>query len=100
MFVIHQKGKNKMFIRPHAQFIINSMINNPEDWFFGNYTCQNRQINICLWSSNGFVFMDTDPHTGAFNLVEKWVISRLKGKTNIVGRYRRSLKKDTINEKT
>ncbi len=84
------------FIRPHAQFIINSMKNNPEDWFFGDRTCENKEIDICLWSSNGFPFMDTYPHTGAFNLVEKWIISRLKGKTNIVGKYRRSLKKNKV----
>lgn len=45
--------------------------------------------------------MDTYPNTQAFSLVEKWIISRLKGKTNIVGKYRRSLKKDKVqNERT
>ena len=81
-----------MFIRPHAQFIINSMKNNPEDWNFLSNTCSNLEIDITLWTSNGFLFIDTYPETHAFNLIEKWIISRLKGKTNIVGRYRRSLK--------
>ena len=89
-----------MFIRPHAQFIINSMKDNPEDWTFGNCTCENQKLNICLWTSNGFWFLDTYPNTEAFNIIEKWIISRLKGKTNIVGKYRRSLKKDTSNERT
>lgn len=85
-----------MFIRTHAQFIINSMKNNPEDWSFLSNTCSNSEIDITLWTSNGFWFIDTYPTTGAFNLIEKWIISRLRGKTNIVGRYRRSLKTDKV----
>ncbi len=85
-----------MFIRPHAQFIINSMKNNPEDWFFGDCTCENKKINMILWHSSGFWFIDTYPHTGAFNLIEKWIICGLRGKTNIVGKYRRSLKTDKV----
>ena len=41
-----------MFIRPHAQFIINSMKDKPEDWFFQDCTCYNTNIDITLWSSN------------------------------------------------
>lgn len=85
-----------MFIRPHAQFIINSMKDKHEDWFFQDCTCYNTNIDITLWSSNEFLFIDTYPHTSAFNIIEKWIISRLKGKTNIVGRYRRSLKKNKV----
>ena len=81
-----------MFIRPHAQFIINSMKNNPEDWTFTEYRMTNLKININLWVSGGAIFIDTYPNTQAFNFFEKMTIHKLKGKTLIVGNYRRSLK--------
>ncbi len=85
-----------MFIRPHAQFIINSMKENPEDWTFTQYYCTNSKININLWVSSGAMWIDTYPNTQAFNFFEKMAIHKLKGKTMVVGNYRRSLKKNKV----
>lgn len=73
-----------MFIRPHAQVIINSIKENPEDWDFTEHETGNSKIGIDLWTANGVCFLDLYPsNNNTFNWFEKYAIYKLLGQAEV-----------------
>ncbi len=88
-----------MFIRPHAQFIINSLDDNPADWTFLYDHTYNEKLGIYLDTSD-MVWVDLKTHNGTFNIFEKFAIYRRLGRAEIFASWKKANKKKVGNERS